>query len=93
MTATETPTTPAHAFEAGYEQYKQYSEQILDAARKAGVQSIDTYQKAVDRAVDVERKLAGATKQEWLKRLIDSHADMTHELTAAYTSAVRGLLA
>lgn len=93
MTATEAPPSATQAFEAGYEQYKQFGEQVLDTARKAAVQSIDTYQKAVDRAIDVERKVAGVTKQEWLKGLIDSHADVTHELTAAYTSAVRGLLA
>ncbi len=92
MATKEAPTTPAETFEAGYEQYKQFSEQVLDAARKAGVQSIDAYEKAVDRALSIERKLAGATKQEWLKGLIDSHADMAHELTAAYTGAVRGLL-
>ena len=92
MAATQTPTTPAQTFEAGYEQYRQFSEQVVDAARKAGVQSVDAYQKGVERALEMERKLAVATKQEWLKGMIDSHADMAHELTSAYTSAVRSLL-
>ena len=92
MAASEAPTTPAQTFEAGYEQYKQFSERVMDAARKTGVQTIDAYQKAVERTLEMERKLGVATKQDWLKGMIDSHADMTHELTGAYTSAVRSLL-
>ncbi len=90
MTTAETKTQPT--VEAAYNQIKEFNEQMIDAARKAGTQYFDTYAKAVDRAIDVERKLAGATKQEWLKSIIDAHADITKELNDAYTSSVLSLL-
>jgi hypothetical protein len=90
-TSTQTKHTEP-PIEAAFEQIKEFNEQWLDTARKASVQYIDTYEKAVDRAIDLERKLAGATKQEWLKNLIDAHADMARDLTEAYTKAARGLL-
>ena len=90
MTTTQTPTTPT--FEAAFEQIKDFNEQIVEASRKASIQTIEAYEKAVDRAIDLERKLAGATKQEWLKALIDAHADIASEWTAAYTTTARGIL-
>jgi len=91
MTATQTPPQQP-TFEAAFEQIKEFNEQLLDATRKAGIQTIETYEKAVDRAIDLERKLAGATKQEWLKALIDAHADVAKEWTDAYTTTARGVL-
>jgi hypothetical protein len=91
MTTTQTSKTPP-TFEAAFEQIKEINEQVLDAARKASVQSLETYEKTVDRAIDLERKLAGATKQEWLKNLIDAHADIAKEMTEAYTTTARSLL-
>jgi hypothetical protein len=90
MTTPQTHAQPT--FEAAFEQVKEFNEQIVEATRKASIQSIEAYEKAVDRAIDLERKLAGATKQEWLKSLIDTHADIAAEWTAAYTTTARGIL-
>lgn len=90
MSTTQTKTQPT--LEAAYSHIKDLNEQMVDAARKAGSQYVDSYAKAVDRAIDVERKLAEATKQEWLKSIIDAHADMVNEINEAYTSSVRSLL-
>jgi hypothetical protein len=90
MTTTQTTTTPT--FEAAFEQIKEFNEQIVEASRKASIQTIEAYEKAVDRTIDLERKLAGATKQEWLKALIDAHADIASEWTTAYTTTARGIL-
>jgi len=90
MSTTQTKTQPT--LEAAYSHIKDLNEQMVDAARKAGSQYVDSYAKAVDRAIDVERKLAEATKQEWLKSIIDAHADMASDLNDAYASSVRSLL-
>jgi hypothetical protein len=91
--ATTTNTTQTQPnFDAAFEQVKDLNEQFVGAARKAGVQYLDTYEKAVDRAIDAELKLAGAAKQEWLKGVIDTHVDLTRQMTDAYTKAARGLL-
>lgn len=90
MATTTKHTSPT--FDAAFEQFKELNDQFMDVARKAGLQSVDTYAKAADRAIDLERRLADTTKQEWLKSLIESHADFAHELTEAYTNTARGLL-
>jgi hypothetical protein len=91
MTTTQS-TSQQPNFEAAFEQIKEFNEQIVEATRKASIQTLESYEKAVDRAIDLERKLAGATKQEWLKALIDAHADIASEWTNAYTTTARGIL-
>ena len=78
--------------DAAFEQFKELNEQFLVAARKAGNLYVDSYEKAVDRAIEVERRVGGLSQQEWLKNLIDAHVDLTREVTDSYTTAARGLL-
>lgn len=91
MASTQTKSGPPPA-EAAFEQVTELNEQFLASARKAGNLYLDSYEKAVDRAVDLELKLAGLTQQEWLKSVLEAQADITRELTASYTSAARSLL-
>ena len=80
------------AFDAAFEQFKDSGEQFVTAARKAGALYLDTYEKAVDRAVDFELKLAEATPQEWLSGLLETQAKLTRDLTSSYTTTARSLL-
>jgi DNA-binding ferritin-like protein len=91
MSATST-TSKSYAFDAPFVQLEELSEQLLETARKAGTRALDSYEQAVERAIALERKLAGTSRQDWLKQLIESHADLSHELTKAYTTAARTLL-
>ena len=93
MATTQKQNTTQPTFETAFEQVKEINEQLLDAGRKASVQYLDSYEKTVDRAIDVELKLAGLTQQEWLKTLVEGQAEITRELTEAYTKAARSLLA
>jgi hypothetical protein len=88
-TQTKHETPP---FETAFEQLKDAGEQMMGTARKAGNLYLDSYEKAVDRAIDFEVKVAGMTEQEWLKSLIEMQVDFTRELTSSYTSAARSLL-
>jgi hypothetical protein len=80
------------AIDAAFEQFKDSGEQWVTAARKAGNLYLDSYEKAVDRAVDFELKVAEATPQEWLKGLLETQAKITRDLTSSYTSTARSLL-
>jgi hypothetical protein len=91
MTTTQTKNG-APAFDAAFEQFKDLNEQVLAAARKAGNLYLDSYEKAVDRTIELELKVAGLTQQEWLKNLIEARVDFTRELASSYTSAARSLL-
>jgi hypothetical protein len=92
MSTGQTKQRTSTAFEAPLEQLEGLGEQMLSTARKASTKYLDSYEKAVDRAIDLELKLAGMTQQEWVKGMIDTHVEMTRELTEAYTSAARQLL-
>jgi hypothetical protein len=91
MSTTQTKNG-APPMDAAFEQVKDLNEQFLTAARKAGNQYLDSYEKAVDRAIELEVKLAGLTQQEWLKSLIETQADLAREVTSSYTTAARTLL-
>lgn len=91
MTTTQTKNGESK-IDAALEPVKGMNEQFLAAARKAGNVYLDSYEKAVDRAIELQRTVAGTTQQEWLKKLIETQADMTREIASAYTSTARSLL-
>lgn len=82
----------APPYEATVEQVKELGEQYLSSARKAGNLYLDSYERAVDRTIDLERKLAAMTNQEWLKNVIEAQADITRELSTSYATAARSFL-
>ncbi len=91
MATTETKHGAA-SIDAAFDQFKELNEQFLGTARKAGNLYVDSYEKAAGSAIELERKVAGLTRQEWLKSLLEAQADFASELTHSYTSAARALL-
>jgi hypothetical protein len=91
MATTSTKTTTP-SFETAFEQVKDLNDQFLTAAKKAGNVYLDSYDKAVDRAIEFELKFAGMTQQEWLKGLIETQAEFARELASSYTTTARSLL-
>jgi len=91
MATTQTKNS-APTIDAAFERATEASDQFVAATRKAGNLYLDSYEKAVDRAIELELKIAGATQQEWLKNLIEAQADLARELTSSYTSTARTLL-
>ena len=85
-------TNGGPAIDATFEQFRDSGEKWVNAARRAGNLYLDTYEKAVDSAVDLELKVAEATPQEWLKGLIETQARITRDLTSSYTTTARSLL-
>jgi hypothetical protein len=90
--ATTQTKTGAPTIDAAFDQVRDLNEQVLSATRKAGNLYLDSYEKAVDRTIELERRLAGMTQQEWLKSLIEAQADFTREVASSYTTAVRTVL-
>jgi hypothetical protein len=90
--ATNQTSSGTASFETALNQVQAASDQFLAAARKAGTLYLDSYEKAVDRTINLELSLAEATQQEWLKGLVEAQADVARELTGSYTSAARALL-
>jgi hypothetical protein len=90
--ATQNTTKAANGFDAAFGQVNEASDQFLAAARKAGNLYLDSYERAVERAINLELSIANLSQQEWLKSLIEAQADVARELTSSYTSAARAIL-
>jgi hypothetical protein len=87
-----TTKTNSATFDDALEQLKDAGEQFAAAARKAGNLYLDSYEQTVDRAIDLEQRVAGLSKHEWLKDVIEAQADIARELAGSYTAAARSLL-
>ncbi len=89
-------TTKSHngaaSFDTAFEQFKDSGEQFMSYARKAGNAYLDGYEKAVDRAIELELKVAGMTQQEWVKSMAETQTEFARELTSSYTTTARSLL-
>jgi hypothetical protein len=75
-----------------FERAGEAQEQFAAATRKAGNAYLDSYEKVVDRAIELELKLAATTQQDWIKSIAETQADFARELTNTYTSTARTLL-
>lgn len=75
-----------------FERAGEAQEQFATAARKAGHAYLDSYEKAVERAVELELKLAGSSQQEWIRSIAETQAELTREVANTYTSTARTLL-
>ena len=89
--ATQT-TNGAPALDAAFDQVKHFNDEILAATRKVGTLYVDSYEKAVDRTIELELRVAGFSQQEWLKNLITAQADFGREFAGSCTTAARSLL-
>ena len=90
--ATTAKHNGATPFDTAFEQVKDSGEQFMTYARKAGIAYLDSYEKAVDRAIELELKVAGMTQQEWLKSMIEAQTEFARELADSYTTTARTLL-
>lgn len=69
------------------------NEQAVANGKKAGAAYLTSYEKAVLTFADSYEQAAGATKVEWVASIATAQADLTRELTKAYTSAAREFVA
>jgi hypothetical protein len=89
-TSTQAKTTPT--LDGLFERTTDAQEQFVSAARKAGNAYLDTYEKAVDRTLELELRFAETTRQDWVKSIVESQTDFARELTQTYASTARTLL-
>ena len=67
-------------------------EQFAAAANKVGKAYLDSYEKVVDRATELQLKMAESTQQDWIKSIAETQVDFARELTSTYTNTARTLL-
>ena len=88
--ATQTNTNPiVDSVETATERVAELNEKAVANGKKAGAVYLSSYEKAVVSFADTYEKAAGATKVEWFASVATVQADLTRDLTKAYTSATR----
>jgi hypothetical protein len=71
---------------------RELTERFIDAAKKAGNQSLDAYEQSLRTLVEFEERAAGASQLDWVSSIASAHAKFVQDVTAAYVSAAREML-
>jgi hypothetical protein len=71
---------------------RELNERIIEAAREAGSNYLDAYERALGAIVGYQEELAKATPVEWIQRAIEGQATFTREVGDLYTSTAREML-
>ena len=86
-----TPDSSAAVDEAA-QRIRDLTEQFIEAAKKAGNASLDTYENSLRSLVDFEERAAGASQLDWVSSIAAAHAKFVQDVSAAYVSAAREML-
>jgi hypothetical protein len=90
---TPTPTPdPAASMEEASQRIRELTERFIDAGKKAGNVSLDTYEKSLQSLVDLQEQAAGASQIEWVQNIAQAHAKFVQDISAAYVNAAREML-
>jgi hypothetical protein len=71
---------------------RQINDRLLDAGRRASYRYLDSYDAFVDRVISVQQKLAAQSRNEALKSIASTQADLARQMSTAYTTAARKLI-
>src|SRR5436309_2427384 len=85
-------TSSSSPFGAAFEQYADVRDEFVAAARKTGNVYLDAYEQAVGQALELESEFAKNAQQDWLRRLIEAHVNVSRRLAESYTTAARKAL-
>ena len=91
--ATQTKSSPVtESIDAATERVVELNEKAVANGKKASAAVLDTYEKAVISFTESYEKAAGTTKVDWIVSAATAQADITRDLTKAYTSAAREIV-
>jgi len=71
---------------------RELNERAIEAARSAGLSSLDAYEKALQSFVAVEERLANATQLDWVKAIVGAQAEFVQNISGTYLNAARDML-
>jgi hypothetical protein len=84
-----TTPDPTAAVDEAAQRIRDLTERFIEAAKKAGNASLDTYEKSLQSLVDFEERAAGASQLDWVSSIAQAHAKFVQDVSAAYVSAAR----
>jgi hypothetical protein len=87
-----TTKTPFDVEEAT-ERVREAAERFQETSRKAALNYLDSFERAVGSLADLEVKAASATKSPRVIELAEAHAEWSREVAKTGADAARGVLA
>jgi ActR/RegA family two-component response regulator len=78
--------------EAAVARIRALNERAMEAARSAGVSSLDAYEKALQSFVSVEERMANASQLDWVKAIVGAQAEFVQNISGVYLNAAREML-
>jgi hypothetical protein len=80
------------ASDEAVQRIRDLTERFIDAAKKAGNQSLDAYEQSLRTLVEFEERAAGASQLDWVASIAAAHAKFVQDVSSAYISAAREML-
>ncbi len=71
---------------------RELNERILDTALRAGLSSLELYEKTLKSIADMQQAVGEASELEWSSAIAAAQANFTRDMAEAYTSAARDFL-
>lgn len=84
--------SPDARLEAAAQRLRKLNERIIEAGKGAGETTLSSYEKALKTIASTLERGAGSTDIEWISHLATAQAKFIRDVTAAWTSAARGVL-
>ncbi len=78
--------------DASAERIRELNERIIEKSQKAGLTSLDLYEKTLKSIADMQQAVGKASQVQWFSAIAAAQANFTREMTETYTSAARELL-
>jgi hypothetical protein len=78
--------------EAAAKRIREINERIIDGSRRAGLTSLDLYEKTLKSIADMQEGVGKASQVQWFSAIAAAQASFTREMAETYTAAARELL-
>ncbi len=78
--------------EAAAQRIRELNERVIENGRKAGLASLDLYEKTLKSIADMQQSVGDASQVQWLSQIAAAQANFTREMAETYTSAAREFL-
>jgi hypothetical protein len=88
-----TATKTNRSFNDATEQVGQSGQHFVLAGKRAGNRYLDSYDKLVEDVTCFQQKLAERSENDAVKSAVETQVGVTRQLTSAYLSAARELMA
>jgi len=78
--------------EAAAKRIRELNERIIETGRKAGLTSLDLYEKTLKSIADMQEDVGKASQVQWFSAIAAAQANFTREMAETYTAAARDVL-